>query len=177
MKTQNTVQTTVMKSKCGRVFQHAKRIALSAPGKLLLAGAVLLTLVSIPLLTRANDGDGHDRSEKRTITGTWMFTVTPVTSPPGLAPSFLGLVTHFEDGNLIEESNTSAIRGTGRGHWERIGHRQFTQSFVFFRFDALRTYLGTGRVTTPLTLSEDGNVLQGEATVQNFDAAGNLLIT
>jgi len=165
-------QNTVTESKSGRIVQYAKRIALTAPGKLLLAVAVMIGLVSIPLLTRANQ-----TNEKRQLTGNWMLTVTPVTSPPGLAPSFLGLLTFFDDGNLVEESNTTAIRGTGRGHWEKIGHEQFTFSFVSFRFDAARTYLGTGRITATITLSEDGSALQGDAVVQNFDASGNLLIT
>jgi hypothetical protein len=172
MKVQSTAQNTGMESKSGRVFQQVKRVALSAPGKLLFAVAVLISLVSTPLLTRADGPDG-----KRTLTGNWMFTVTPVTSPSGLAPAFLGLATYFEDGNVLEESNTSAIRGTGRGNWHRIGRQQFTFSVIFFRFDAARNYLGTSRVTATVTLSDDGSALQGDAVVQNYDASGNLLIT
>lgn len=53
-------QETLMKSKSGRVFQYAKRFALSAPGKLLLAVAVMGSLMSIPLLTEADDRDHRD---------------------------------------------------------------------------------------------------------------------
>ena len=177
MKAQNTVQNTGMESKSGRVFQYAKRVALSTPGTLLLAVAVMISLVSIPLLTRADDRNGHDGNGKRTMTGNWMSTATRLDPLPGQAPTFLSLQTFFEDGNFLEENNEAAIRGTGRGHWEKIGHRQFINSFVFFRFDAARNYLGTVQPTTTITLSEDGNEFQGDTVAQVYDASGNLVRT
>ncbi len=150
------------------LFQYARRLALSTPGKFLLAVAVLISLVSVPLLTRA---DGPH--EKKALTGNWMVTVTPVPA----APPFLTLVTYFEDGNLLQESSGNTVRSTGRGNWKRSGHRQFTQSFVFFRFDAARTYLGTRVVTSTIALSEDGSEYQADSVGQNFDTSGNLLTT
>ena len=172
MKVQNTVHNSVMESKSGRGFQYAKRVALSAPGKFLLAVAVIFSLVSIPLLTRADQ-----TNEKRKLTGNWMVTVTRVNPLPGQAPIFLSLVTYFEDGNLLQEGSDTPIRSTGRGNWDRIRHQQFTQSFVFFRFDAARAYLGTRVVTSTITLSRDGNEYQADSVGQNFDTSGNLLTT
>jgi hypothetical protein len=48
-------QKTLMESKSGHVFQYAKRAALSAPGKLVLAVAAIGSLMSIPLPTAAVD--------------------------------------------------------------------------------------------------------------------------
>ena len=165
-------RNTVMESKSGRVFRYAQRVGLSAPGKVLLAAAVMVSLVSVPLLTRADE-----TNEERKPTGNWMVTVTRVNPPPGLAPTFLSLMTYFEDGNVSEESNTTSIRSTGHGNWERVGHLQFTRSVNFFRFDSTRNYLGTGRITATVTLSEDGSQFQASAVVQNFDSSGNLLTT
>jgi len=152
-------------------LQHiGERVALSAPAKFLLAMAVIISLVSIPLLTRAQESN-----DKRTLTGNWMVTVTP--TPPPQAPVFLTLVTYFADGNLLQEGTNPNIRSTGRGNWERTGHQQFTQSFIFFRFDAARNYLGTVRPTSTITLSEDGSELQGDTVAQIYDASGNLLRT
>jgi len=170
MKSQNTVRNTVIESKSGRFFQYAKGVALSAPGKFLLAAAVVISLLSVPLLTRAQESN-----EKRTLTGNWMVTVTP--TPPPQAPVFLTLVTYFADGNLLQEGTNPNIRSTGRGNWERTGHQQFTQSFIFFRFDAARTYLGTRVVTSTITLSDDGSQYQAESVGQNFDTSGLLLTT
>jgi hypothetical protein len=161
-----------MESKSGRVIQYARRVALSAPGKLLFAVAVLISLVSIPLLTRADAPN-----EEKTLTGNWLSTATRLDPLPGQAPTFLSLQTFFEDGNFLEENNEAAIRSTGRGHWERIGPRQFMNSFIFLRFDAARIYLGTVQPTTTITLSEDGSDFQGDTVAQVYDASGNLLRT
>jgi len=154
------------------LFQYARRLALSAPGKLLLAVAVMISLVNIPLLTRADE-----TNEEKTLTGNWMVTVTRVNPPPGLAPTFLSLMTCFEDGNVSEESNTTSIRSTGHGNWERTGHGEFTRSINYFRFDATRNYLGLGRITATITLNEDGNGFVADAVVQNYDVSGNLVTT
>ena len=170
-------QNTGMESNSGCAFEYVKRVALSAPGKFLFAVAVLIGLVSSPLLSRANDRHGHDRNEKRTLTGNWLVTVTRFNPAPGLAPTFLSLMTYFEDGNFLEENNTTSISSIRRGNWERIGHQQFTRSFIAFRFDATRNYLGTVQVTATVTLSEDGSAFQADAVIQNYDTLGNLVTT
>jgi len=71
MKTQNTV----MESKSGRVFQYAKRVALSGPGKLLLALAALASLMSIPLPSGAGDGNEGDEDASKIQEG---FAIAPV---------------------------------------------------------------------------------------------------
>jgi hypothetical protein len=86
-------------------------------------------------------------------------------------------MTFFEDGNVLEESNTTVIRGLGHGTWQRIGRQQFTRSFFSFRFDATRNFVGTSRITATVTLSEDGSQFQGDAVLQNFDPSGNLVTT
>lgn len=163
-------QNTVMKLKSQRRFQSFTRMALSAPGKLLLAMTVLFGLASLPLVTQADQASGENK-----LTGNWLVTVTPVTSPP--TPSFLSLVTYFEDGNLLQEGTSNILRSTGRGNWERTGHRRFTQSIILFRFDAARTYIGTRVITSTIRLSKDGSEYQADSVGQNFDTSGNLLTT
>src|SRR5262245_59077215 len=130
------------------LFRRAHRLARSRLGTLtltvaLLAAVFLFTLMSFSLTTRAADPNRNVRNPKRTLTGNWMVTVSRINPAPGQAPSFLTLVTYFEDGNLIHESNSADFNGAGRGNWVRTGPHEFTLSFVFFRFDAARTYLGT----------------------------------
>lgn len=163
-------QNTVVESKSQRRFPSLTRSTLSAAGKLLLAVTVLFGLMSLPLLIRADQPNGE-----RTLTGNWLVTVTPVTSPP--TPAFLSLVTYFEDGNLLQEGTSNILRSTGRGNWERTGHRRFTQSIILFRFDAARTYIGTRVITSTIRLSKDGSEYQADSVGQNFDTSGNLLTT
>ena len=172
MNTQGTVHNQGTEEKQNRIT-NACRIVTAAPLKLLLAAALVIALVCFPLLTRANDSNGHVQSLKGTLTGNWMVTVTPVPA----APVFLSLVTYFADGNLLQETSNPVMRSTGCGDWERVGHQQFAQSITFFRFDAMRIYLGTRVVKSTLTLSEDGNQYLAESVGQNFDTSGNLLTT
>ena len=158
MKAQDIVANPLTESKSKRKF--------------LLATAVAISLVSIPLLTRADQAN-----EKRELTGNWMGTVTRLNPPPGQSPTVLNLVTFYEDGNLLQEGSDPSIRSTGHGKWERVGHNQFTQEFLNFRFDAARAYIGTRVVTSTLTLSEDGNQYQAETMARTFDTSGNLLTT
>jgi hypothetical protein len=168
MNSQNIVVWTYSRG----AFAYAKRLVLSAPGKSLLVLAVIIGFLSIPLLTRADDAGDHNK--KGTLTGNWMVTVTP-TAPAG--PSFVTLVSYLGDGNMLQESSGASIRTAGHGSWDRVGHHQFTQAFVFFRFDAARIYLGTRVVNSTITLSEDGRQYIADSVGQNFDSAGNLLAT
>ncbi len=124
----------------------------------------------------------------RTLSGNWSVTVTRIDPPPGLPPTFLSLQTYFAEGLFLEESNTNLIRSSARGEWNApgldakapeltSGREQFTRSFLFFRFDAARNFIGTARNTARIMLSDDGQTFRAAATLELFDAAGNLLST
>jgi hypothetical protein len=75
MKDKARVQVTGTDSKLGRVFQYGKRVALSGPGKLMLAVAAMGGLMSIPMPTGAGDQDEHDGDESKIQQG---FAIAPV---------------------------------------------------------------------------------------------------
>jgi hypothetical protein len=68
-------QKTLMESKSGHVLKYAKRVAQSGPGKLMLAVAVLGSLMSIQLVTGAGDGSEQDGEASKIQKG---FAVAPV---------------------------------------------------------------------------------------------------
>ena len=68
-------QKTLTESKSGCALQYAKRIVLSGPGKLMLAVAVLGSLMSIQLVTGAGDGNDQDGDASKIQKG---FAVAPV---------------------------------------------------------------------------------------------------
>ena len=161
-------QNTAMESKPGRGREYAKRVALSARGKSILAVAVLIGLVSIPLLTKAQESN-----EKRTLTGNWMVAVTRIPPPPGNPANILNLSNYFEDGNVITNSSNRSLIGTGHGNWERTGRQQFHRSSRLFLFDAAGNYAGIRLVEADLTLSEDGRRFDANGSVTSFDLLGN----
>ena len=140
-----------------------------------------IALALVLSLTTAQLASGDDNSrEKRTLTGNWVVTVTRTNPPPGVPPTFLSLQTYFADGSFLEESNTPLMfvgRGLAHGDWEKIGHRQFSRSFLFFRFDASHNFIGTQVSTATITLSEDGQTLEEVGDLEIFDVDGNLILT
>jgi hypothetical protein len=154
--------TTSRKPKPEHGSQYMRSIAL----------AIVVSLITIQAASGASNSN-----EKQTLTGNWVVTVTRVNPPPGLPPTFLSLQTYFADGSFLEESNTTLIRSLAHGDWEKTGQRQFTRSFLFFRFDASRNFIGTQTSTATITLSEDGQVFEGVGVIQIFDVDGNLIAT
>ena len=148
-----------------------------------IAFAIAVSLIAVQLASGAPIWNGN-----RTLTGNWVVTVTRIDPPPGLPPTFLSLQTYSAEGLFLEESNTNLIRSSARGEWKRTGLEAgapgnsfdrgfFTRSFFFFRFDALRNFIGTARNTARIMLSDDGRTFTAAATLELFDAAGNLLST
>lgn len=126
-----------------------------------------------PVAADQAKGEGARRNS---LTGNW-YVATGAVVPPGQAP-LIALQTYFDDGNLIEESNSPAIRSLGHGSWKRLGHRQFTRTFLIFRFDASRTFTGRSERLATLELSHDGKTFTNlGGFISVYDAAGNLLST
>jgi hypothetical protein len=141
------------------------------PASLAFAFTVLL---SSPVLAA-------DSVNNNQLDGTWMVTVHRDSPPPGVAPTFLALLTMTPDGQTIDESNTTTIRSLGHGEWFRTGPREFRRVAVNFRFApppaAFRTYIGVTRITADLQLSLDGDSYSGASTIETYDADGNLVST
>jgi hypothetical protein len=148
-----------------------------------IALAIAVSLLAVQLASAAPIWKGNG-----TLKGNWVVTVTRINPPPGLPPTFLSLQTYSTEGLFLEESNTNLIRSSARGEWNRTGleadapepgfsRGQFSRSFFFFRFDASRNFIGTARNTARIMLSDDGQIFRAEATLELFDAAGNLLST
>ena len=148
----------------------AKSMANVSRFVLYLSVAAALSLATYqPVAANQRDGDG---AERNSLTGNWYV---PVAAQPGQV-ALTALQTHFADGNLIEESNSTAIRSLGHGFWKRIGHRRFTQAFLVFRFDASRNFTGHSERLATLELSHDGQTFTYlGGTLNVYDREGNLV--
>jgi hypothetical protein len=137
-----------------------------------IALAIVVSLAAVGLAS-----GGPILQKGGTLTGNWLVTVTRIDPPPGLPPTFLSLQTYFAEDLFLEESNTNLIRSSARGMWDTTGLRQFRRSFLFFRFDASRNFIGTARNRATITLSEDGQRFRADAILELFDADGTPLST
>jgi hypothetical protein len=136
-----------------------------------LALALLALAVSLAAVSAAS-GKGKPTPQ---LTGTWLTTISLTSPPPGVEAAFQALDTFVPGGGILVSSSQShpTARGLAHGHCEHGTGRQFTCTFVWFRFDpAAGTYLGMQRVRRTMQLSADGSSFQASDTVEVLTPAG-----
>jgi hypothetical protein len=174
MKVQNIVQNTVMESKSECVFQFAKRVALSTPGKFLLAAAVVIGLVSLTLPTKADGRNDELRDEGHRLEGSWILAVSPIL-PPGVPPITLQTYLTFSAGGAsIGSDRTKPFGSPQHGTWVHVQGHEYAGTFVQDLFDQAGTFTGTFKGHTRILLVGE-NEFDGVANVETRDPSGNLL--
>lgn len=145
-------------------FARARRLAglLYAMG-LVLTAAAFSVLASHP--AHAADSSLERRLERYTLIGNWLVEIPR----PGQL-NLISLQTYFADGNMLEESNSSAIRSLAHGEWDITGRREFRRTWTILRFDAARNFVGYHRNSATITMSPDGRTFEARSTVQLIDA-------
>ena len=171
MKTQNTVT----ESKSGRVVQYAKRVVLSGPGKFLLAVAAMISLVSVPLLTRADSRNDNLRDEGHGLEGSWINTVSPIL-PPGAPPiSFQTYLTFSAGGASIGSDRTKPFGSPQHGSWVHVRGHEYAGTSVQDLFDSAGAFLGTFKARTRFELVGQDELV-GVANVEQRDPSGNVVL-
>jgi hypothetical protein len=174
MKVQTIVQNTMMPSKSDRFFQHAKRVALSTPGKFLLAAAVVIGLVSLTLPTKADGRNDELRDEGHRLEGSWILAVSPIL-PPGVPPITLQTYLTFSAGGAsIGSDRTKPFGSPQHGTWVHLQGHEYAGTFVQDLFDQAGTFTGTFKGRTRILLVGE-NEFDGVANVETRDPAGNVV--
>ncbi len=114
------------------------------------------------------------------IQGVWQTIVTPQNCLTGasVAPSFVGLVTFNEGGTLAETAagSSPALRSPGHGVWRRgLGERDYYMRFMFYRFDANGTLIGSQRVSQTVEFDPRTNKTYSAGTLEVIDLNGNVI--
>jgi hypothetical protein len=169
------VQNTETDSKWGRVFQYGKRVALSGPSKFLLAVAVIISLVSMTLPTKADGRNDDLRGEGHGLEGSWINTVSPIL-PPGAPPlHFRTYFTVSAGGAWIGSDRTRPFGSPQHGTWVHVQGHEYAWTSVQDLFDSAGTFLGTfkARARVQLVGKDD---LVGVANVEQRDPSGNITL-
>ena len=114
------------------------------------------------------------------LEGTWNVTVRfpvcdAICTCPGGVPNIpiQGLHQYQKHGALLDLPS-SVFRGPGVGSWERVGHKPFVARFKFFLFSPTNlSRIGSQEVTNDIRLTGP-DAFEATATVDLFDAAGNM---
>src|SRR5437868_5684523 len=154
-------QNAGVASKCERVFQFVKRIALCKPGKLILLGAILASLMSIPLATVADGPNGKGEDESKIQQG---FAMAPVRLDlRGKNRALVGLGSYIVNTGGCNDCHTTPSYAPG--HDPFLGQPAQVNA---------ATYLGGGVPFGPFisrNITPDANGLPAGLTRDQFIAA------
>jgi len=69
------------------------------------------------------------------------------------------------------------VHSPSHGTWHDTGHRNFTATFIFFRFNSDGTPAGTQKVTRNIIVEPNPDEFNAVAAIEIFDVSGNLIST
>lgn len=119
-------------------------------------------------------------SNARALEGSWDLQVTLRNCQNGTPiRTFPGMNTFMRGGTMQETGagTPPSLRTPGHGVWSHLGGRRFSTVLQFFRFNADGTYAGTQKARKQIELSRFASTYTSTATVEIFDANGNLIGT
>jgi hypothetical protein len=143
--------------------------------KRMLLGVALVVTTMAAALYGQNPSDSADHQhDGQTVEGSWIDTAR------GQDP---GLFTFIEGGGVIATRPITVstpfgfeLVSSGHGTWARTGSNEFSTTELFLRSGPNVEFTGIVKVNRKLRLT-DSDELTGTATVNVFDANGNLLFS
>jgi hypothetical protein len=117
----------------------------------------------------------------QTLRGTWRITITEVDCMTGQDISSFPAIRTFNQGGTctgyVVPPGIDPGQGTEYGVWQREpGSQNYSVRTLSYGYTAEGVFEGTAEVTETLHLTS-ANSFEGTATVQIFDADGNLVFT
>jgi hypothetical protein len=129
-----------------------------------LLGVLCCFLFQVPAIAQVPQSPvGHS------IEGTWEVQLT---DPSGNVNLF-EVGTYSPDGSYTG-ANVNGLHSTHKGVWQRLGHRKFASTVLFFTHDAQGTFNGIVRARISVTLAEDLNSYDSVAERTVMDTLGNV---
>lgn len=137
--------------------------------------AILAWTVDQTLVSGQEQSGGKRASD---LEGTWRVQVT-VRDCQTRVPirTILALNTYLREGSMMETGSGSFMRSPSHGTWHDTGHRNFTATFIFFRFNSDGTPAGTQKVTRNIIVGPNPDEFNAVAAIEIFDVSGNLIST
>lgn len=161
---------------------HSTKRTLIALAALLAAVCATTTaaLAGPSLAGTSNAGTSHRAAPlDHQLNGTWSTTVQLSDAPPGAPTSFMALDTFLSGGGLLVSSSAAmpATRGLAHGVWTHTGHRTFTSTFVWFRFDPAGQPVGTQRVHRTMVLAKGRGAFHATDVIEVIAPNGAVVAT
>ena len=143
-----------------------------------------LVFGSLLVITTAHCLYAQSKQSGTGLVGTWWVQVTlyDCANPDQTKPPFVSLVAFARGGTMSETTANPAFqpgqRTSGYGSWKQLPGNNYTSiDLAFVVFTAGPFTQGTQRINHSITLADDGDQFDDDATVQFFDTSGTLLVS
>jgi len=145
--------------------------------KMSLSAITGVAVVVILLLAEAQIPASGQNGKGNKLEGTWRVALTIRNCQTGAEIATVpALNTFIPGGSMIgtPSQNPTLIRA-GHGAWEHSGGRSFTNTVVFFRYNADGTFAGTQKVTRQIELAQSSDEFTSTDSFELADPNGNVV--
>jgi len=99
----------------------------------------------------------------RGLIGAWIVTAS---RPAGVGKN---LLTFSSDGTFFRSGDTHPVLSGGHGAWKRVGNGEFDATYIAFRFDQDRKWIGSTTTRIHIVPGPGDNEFKGVAKVSTRD--------
>ena len=128
--------------------------------------SVLLSLL-IAALVSGFASPGLPGETSRGLVGAWIVTAS---RPAGVGKN---LLTFSSDGTFFRSGDTHPVLSGGHGAWKRVGDREFDATYIAFRFDQDRKWVGSTKTRIHITSGPGDDEFTGLAKISTRDLQDN----
>lgn len=119
-------------------------------------GSVLFTVLTAVLVAGcASPGSRVETSGG--LVGAWIVTAS---RPAGVGKN---LLTFSSDGTFFRSGDTHPVLSGAHGAWKKVGDREFVATYIAFRFDQDRKWIGSTKTRIHIIPGPGGNDFTGVA--------------
>ena len=124
--------------------------------------SVLLSLlIAVVVVGLASPGLAGETS--RGLVGAWIVTAS---RPVGVGKN---LLTFSSDGTFFRSGDTHPVLSGAHGAWKRVGDKEFDATYIAFRFDQDRKWIGSTKTRIHIVSGPGDDEFTGVAKVSTLD--------
>ena len=123
--------------------------------------ALLTVLTAVLVAGCASPGPTGEPSGG--LIGAWIVTAS---RPAGVGKN---LLTFSSDGTFFRSGDTHPVLSGAHGAWKRVGDKEFDATYIAFRFDQNRKWIGSTKTRIHIVPGPGGNEFAGVAKVSIRD--------
>lgn len=106
---------------------------------------------------------GSTGETSRGLVGAWLVTAS---RPAGVGKN---LLTFSSDGTFFRSGDTHPVLSGAHGAWKRVSDREFDATYIAFRFDENRKWIGSTKTRIHIVPGPGDNEFTGVAKVSTRD--------